>query len=175
MTSNFFRFCDCDVLKMLKAMCVVAGMAVLVACEPGAGAGVQGRTAQQEEIARRACIAAELVAISDEEIDTIEATLPPDIETLPQQGIWQAQIAALQFAQALYDHTLLRRAAMAHADTAVNHATTSADSARHMDLAARYLPREPEPGRLEANVMSAYERRFAAIRADEDHRCNWDI
>lgn len=137
---------------------------------------MEGRTAEQEEIARHACIAAELVTISDDEIDTIEATLPPDIETMPQgQGIWQAQIAALQFAQALYDHTLLRRAAMAHADTAVNHVSTSADSARHMEISARYLPREPEPGRLEANVLNAYERRFAAIRADENHRCNWDI
>jgi|GEM_PF-4367109 len=160
---------------MLRTICLSAGLVALMACEPGPGARVEGRTAQQEEIARGACIANEMVAISDEEIDLIEATLPPDIETRQDVGMWQTQIAALQFAQALYDHALLRRSAMAHVDSAANHSTTSADSARHMEIAARFLPRAPEPGRLEDNVLSAYERRFAAIRADEDHRCNWDI
>jgi hypothetical protein len=146
------------------------------ACEARQDDPTTERTPAAEEAARFSCIAAELVRVSDDEIDTIEATLPADIETSAEaQGLWRAQIAALQFAQVLYDHAILRNAALAHADSALNRAASAADSARHMQTARRYSPAPPEPGTIEANVAVEYERRFGRLRADEDHRCNWDI
>jgi hypothetical protein len=156
----------------------ISGVLLLVvtmtACEPRREDAVASRTPAQDEAARGLCIATELVRASDEEIDVIEAALPADIETnLQAQRTWQPQIAALQFAQVMYDHALLRRAAIAHVDSALNRAR--ADSARHMETAARYTPVPPQPGSIEANVAQEYERRFARIRGDEDHRCNWDL
>jgi hypothetical protein len=160
---------------MSKVLGLLILVLLTVACERGAE-GVAGRTAEQEDAARRACIAAELVRASDEEIDLIEASLPADVETSPQaQAMYPAQISALQFAQALYDHALLRHSALAHADSALNHARGAADSTRHVESAAAFTVRPPEQGTVEANAVGEYERRFARIRADPDHRCNWDI
>jgi hypothetical protein len=161
---------------MSRAPGLFALLLLISACEAPREAAPPARSAERDEAARRACIAAELVRVSDEEIDVIEASLPADIETSTQaQGIWRAQLAALQFAQVLHDHAQLRHASLAHADSALNRAASSADSARHMATAARYAPRRPEQGTLEANVASEYERRFSRIRSDDDHRCNWDL
>ncbi len=147
---------------------------LVAACEPRQDQAAAARSPAQEEAARGLCIATELVRASDEEIDLIEASLPADIETnIQAQRTWQPQIAALQFAQVLYDHAMLRRAAVAHVDSALNRAP--ADSARHMQTATRYTPGPAEPGTLEANVAQEYERRYDRMRTDEDHRCNWDL
>jgi hypothetical protein len=160
---------------MSKVLGLLIVVLVTAACEPRAEV-VAGRTAEQGDAARRACIAAELVRTSDEEIDLIEASLPADVETSPQvQAAYHAQLAALRFAQALYDHALLRHGALAHGDSALNHARGAADSTRHVETAAAYTVRPPELGTVEANAVGEYERRFARIRADPDHRCNWDI
>jgi hypothetical protein len=160
---------------MLKPLGLLIVLLAAVACEPRAE-GTPARTAEQEEAARMACIAAELVRTADEQIDLIEASLPPDVETSPQvQAVYQAQISALQFAHAIHDHALLRHSALAHADSALNHASGAADSTRHVESATAFTTRPPEQGSIEANVAGEYERRFARVRADEDHRCNWDI
>jgi hypothetical protein len=160
---------------MSKSLGFLVVVLLAVACEPRSEV-TTGRTAEQQEVARRACIATELVRTSDEEIDLIEASLPAGVETSPEvQAMYQTQISALRFAQALYDHALLRHGALAHADSALNHARGAADSTRHVESAAAYSIRAPERGSIEANAIVEYERRFARISADGDHRCNWDI
>lgn len=161
---------------MRKGLAVLTVLVSVAACEPQREEADPGRTPLQEEAARRACIAEELVRVADDEIDTIEASLPADIESSAQsQVVWQAQLSALQFAQVLRDHALLRRAALSHADSALNHSRSAQDSTRHMQTAESYASLQPEPNTLEANVANEYERRFARIRSDEDHRCNWDL
>jgi hypothetical protein len=161
---------------MSRASWLPALLLLATACDTPRQAPEASRTPAQEEAARGVCIAAELVRTSDEEIDVIEASLPADIETSAQaQTVWRPQLLALHFANVLHDHALLRHASLAHVDSAMNHRRTPADSTRHMQTAASFAPGAAEPGSLEANVAAEYERRYARIRADEDHRCNWDM
>jgi hypothetical protein len=119
--------------------------------------------------ARDACISRELNMRADESVVALE-----EFETEALSAIGPAQ-AALEFARALQQHAMLRHAATAHADSALNHARTPADSTRYMQAAESFLPRSPDPGTLEHNVVAAWLRDYATIRADEDHRCNWDF
>ena len=157
------------------AAALILPLLLLAACERPARDAAPERTDAQVEAARRACIARELVAISEDEIEMLEATLGGGGEDPAAQFTRQAQMAALEFARVLHQQASLRLGALAHADSAVNHAARSADSARHMQMASRYIVRPTERGTVEANALAEYERRFAQLLADEDHRCNWDV
>lgn len=157
-----------------RTLLPLALLLLLAACDRGGGEAPPERSEAQLEAARRACIAAELVALSEDEVETLEGTMGGEHDEMAQITR-QAQSAALEFARVLQQHAQLRRSALAHADTALNHVSRSADSARHAETAVRFSPRRAERGTVEANAVAEYERRFGRIAEDPDHRCNWDI
>jgi hypothetical protein len=161
--------------SLFRAAPALALTALLAAgCRPDAPGAEPQRTAAQHEAARRACVAAEMIALSEDEIETLQATLGDGADTGPAIPR-QAQRAALQFAQVVHQYALLRHSALAHVDSALNHAARSADSARHVAAAERFVPRPAELGTVEANARAEYERRFTRVLEDADHRCNWDV
>jgi hypothetical protein len=131
--------------------------------------------ATREAAWRQACAARELATVSEDDISTLEASLgsidPADpIGALSRR----ATEAALEFGRAFQRHAELRTRAYAQLDSAVNYATTTADSARFLERAATFTIRAPEPNTVEANVMESYVQRLNGILSDPDHRCNWD-
>jgi hypothetical protein len=143
-------------------------LAALAGCDPRAVREEAPEVAAaREEVARNACIAAALTERAHDTLETLQAF--GDAE---ERG---APAAALQFARGYAHHAELRQAVAARVDSAVNHARTPADSVRYAEAAIRFIPSPPEPQTLEANVSAAYNRDFHEIRADEDHRCNWDL
>jgi hypothetical protein len=154
----------------------LALLALLSACGPGRPDAEPARTPEQEEASRRACIAAELARAAEDEVETLEASLPEGEPEDPVERLSQrAKLAALEFGRAYQQHTQLRLGAEAAVDSALNHARTPADSARQMERRTRFATRPPAAGTVEANVRNAYDRRFQELRSDEDHRCNWDL
>jgi hypothetical protein len=143
-------------------------LGLIAACDRGEPAAGADNPAAMEA-ARDACISAELLERARDGVEALEAFQREDA---PPMG---PAAAALQFAGILEQHAQLRHAASAYADSAINHARAAADSVRYMQRAEAFLPRPPEPGSVEHNVASAWLRDYAAIRMDEDHRCNWDI
>jgi hypothetical protein len=121
----------------------------------------------RREAARNACAAAELIARSHDNYQTLAA--------LAETGSVGPANAALEFTRVYANHAALRGAAFARVDSAANHARTTADSIRYMEAAVSFLPGRPEPESMEANVVAAYNRDFVEIRDDGDHRCNWAI
>jgi hypothetical protein len=141
---------------------------LLGACDPRSVRAVDTEVAAaRAEIARNACIAAALTQRAHDNLETLQSFVGDGFDGTPA--------AALQFARAYAHHAELRQAVAARVDSAVNHARSPADSARHADAAIRFIPAPPEPGTLEDNVATAYNRDFRTVRADEDHRCNWAL
>ncbi|HUE95065.1 MAG TPA: hypothetical protein VMN39_00305, partial [Longimicrobiaceae bacterium] len=79
------------------------------------------------------------------------------------------------FTRAYHAHAELRAVAYAHLDSAVNHASTSADSARYLERAAAITVRLPQPGTVEGNVITSYTTNLTTMLRDGNHPCNWDI
>ena len=143
------------------------------------GCGVFGdrepdeQTATRQEAMRRACIANELSQKSDDELKTLQQTTGEIGGAMGARLPQSAASAALAFARAYNQHAMLRTAAYAQVDSALNHSPTPTDSTRHAENAAKFELAAAEPGTVEANVISNYEQRFAVIYNDPRHPCNW--
>lgn len=141
----------------------------LVACEARPLAEPPAVVEARVDAARGACIGRELLANAEESLEALRTFQADEAVELGFAG------AAVEFARAYQAHAQLRAAELAYADSALNHARTSADSLRYEQTASAFLPRAPQAGTLEGNVAAAWLRDFATIGADEDHRCNWDL
>lgn len=130
-------------------------------------------TARRLEATRRTCIANQLSQKSSEDLKTLQQTTGEVGGALGAKLPQSAATAALAFSRAFDQHAQLRTAAYAQVDSALNYSPTPADSARHAENAARFQLVVPEPGSVEANVISNYEERFAALYNDPRHPCNW--
>ena len=113
--------------------------------------------------ARHACVADDLLRTAADDLATIEAGF----------AAGAAPEGLTTFARAFLQHAQLRNTAYAHEDSAASHSATSEDSARHARVADGIQIVTPREGTLEANVLSSYEQKAAAILADADHPCNW--
>ena len=133
--------------------------------EPEAEVPAEVRAARNTA-ARYSCAAQELAAEAAEDARILASTFGGG--AAPNVGN-----AALSFARAFEQHALLRAAAYAQTDSALNHASTSRDSSRHEAAAARFEIRVPAPGSIEANVIRSYEQKLTAIVGDPDHPCSW--
>jgi hypothetical protein len=142
----------------------------LTGCDRGAATAADGsRTEAQQAAARDACLAEAMAAQAEQHLADLEEW---GLAGGPGSA---AAAAAGEFARAYFQHAQLRYATLAHADSALNHARTPADSARYVQTAGAFLPRGFEPGTLEGNVAEAWARDFSVLLANEDHRCHWDI
>ena len=109
--------------------------------------------------ARSACVAERLARRAEEELRTLQ-----ELQMAP---------GPLGFQRAYLQHAELRLRTLSLADSALNHARSSADSAA-LDSASRAVRlRVPDPGSVEENVIRSYENNFLAMITDEDHPCNW--
>ncbi|CAN5773082.1 hypothetical protein BH23GEM3_BH23GEM3_03880 [soil metagenome] len=149
---------------------LLALLAVATACERGSRVEPAEVTAARQEAARTACISAAIARRAQENLDAFDVLDPAGGE----DAIGPMRAAAA-FARAFAQHAQLRATAFAYTDSAANHARSGADSVRYMETAVSFAPRSPERETVEGNVAAAYARDHAALRADEDHRCNWDI
>lgn len=140
------------------------------ACERGPREEPAEVTAARREVARDACISAAIAARAQENVNALDVLGSAD-----GNGATGTMRAAAAFARAFAQHAQLRATAFAYADSAANHARADADSVRYMETALSFAPRLPERETVEGNVAAAYAHDHAALRADEDHRCNWDI
>jgi hypothetical protein len=156
-------------MRLLIGLILLISLAAAACDRQPRRAASTADNAAARESAREACISQELVTRAREGVVALEEFHADDSPLAATSG------PALVFARVLEEHAQLRLAAHAHADSALNHARTPADSARFMQAAQGYLPRRPEPGSLEENVAAAWMRDFARLRADDDHRCNWDF
>jgi hypothetical protein len=159
-------------MKRLLLLALVLGSA---ACERGPEEVPAEVQAARTEARRRACLSAELARAAEEDLQTLRETFDAvgagPAETLTRR----AAQAAAEYAEAYRQHALLRQVAAANADSALNQAASPADSLRYQQQADRFVISAPEPGTIEANVIADYERKLAALLADEDHPCNWDL
>lgn len=154
---------------------LIALLLLIVACE-GEPETIPPEVAQRrQEAARGACVGSELLRRASDDVASLEETLASTSDAPAAEVTRQAGMAALQFARAYLQHAELRAGRYAHIDSAYNHAQRTADSTRHVQAAQGLAIRAPEPGTLEANVIGAYDRNFAALFADADHPCNWDL
>jgi hypothetical protein len=145
-------------------------LALFTACRDAEEASPEALAARRDAT-RDACIGAELAQSAEANLNTLESSLGGAAGS----PLAQAGRAALAYARAYYQHAQLRAAAYAYADSALNYAVLPVDSQQFMETSTQYATRSPEPGTLEANVVDAYLGDFAALRADEDHPCNWTI
>jgi hypothetical protein len=131
----------------------------LFACAPDDSGPTPEQLEERRMAARQACIAQRLALRAEDELQTLQ----------------QMMVASgpLGFQQAYAQHADLRLSAYAQLDSALNHARSPEDSLRHMERAAAYEIRRPEPGSVEENVIVSYERNLAAVLGDADHPCNW--
>jgi hypothetical protein len=131
--------------------------------------------AEREAAFRQACAAQELALAADENLATIQTSLLTLDPKDPASAVSRAATeAAIQYSTAYQGHAALQLGAYAHLDSAVNNATTTADSARYIERAGSFTIRNPEAGTLEANVINAYQADFLQLLEDPNHRCNWD-
>jgi hypothetical protein len=154
-------------MRNLSAITVIAVVA-FAACEPSPRAEPPAVTEARQAAARDVCIAWALAVRAQEGLTALQ-------EFQQEPAMAGISRAALEFAAAAEHHAQLRYAAIAYTDSALNHARTPADSARYMERSDAFEVRRPQPGTLEENIAASWMRDYAAIRADEDHRCNWDF
>jgi len=165
--------------SMIRKFLLVALAAIALtvgACREDARQVSPQARAEREAAYRQACVSRSLAARAEEDLETLEmaATSYDPADPFGQIRL-QASLAALGFNRAYQAHADLRVLAYASLDSAVNHATTPADSLRHLQRALAISTRPPTAGTLEANVLSAYLDNFTAMLEDEDHPCNWDL
>lgn len=132
-------------------------------------------TQRRLEATRGTCVGNELLRRASDDVASLEETLASTSEAPGAEVTRLAGMAALEFARAYLQHAEVRAGRYAHIDSAYNHAQRTADSTRHVEAAQGLTIRAPEAGTLEANVVVAYDRDFAALFADPDHPCNWDF
>lgn len=154
---------------------LVLVLVLAAACERGSEELPAEVQAARVDAQRRACLTAELARAAEEDLQTLQETFESVGEGPAATLTRRAAQAATEYAQAYRQHAVLRQAAAATADSALNHAATSADSLRLQERANRFVISAPEPGTIEANVIADYERKLAALFADQDHPCNWDL
>ena len=118
----------------------------------------------QQSAARHACAAERLSADAADDLQTLEST---------RGAGGGAASAATTFARAYAQHAQLRAAAYAQTDSALNHSTSAQDSTARLQAAEQFEIRNPQPGSLEANVMTSFDEKLSAVLADADHPCNW--
>lgn len=132
--------------------------------------------AEREISYRRACIARELVARAEDDVEVLAETLGNVDPADPLAAVTRsASEAALEFARAYGRHAELRASAYDLVNSAVNQSETSADSARLIEQAQNFSITIPAEGTVEANVLASYQTNLNTMLADEDHPCNWDI
>lgn len=144
--------------RPIRALLPIA-LVVAAACADDETGPSEEQLQTRELAAREACITERLALRAQDELQTLEQLMVVS--------------GPIEFQRAYAHHATLRRTASAHADTALNHAATPADSARHAGLAQDFQIRLPEAGSVEANVIQSYDTNFAAIFNDADHPCNW--
>jgi hypothetical protein len=155
---------------MLKVRIALLSTLLLApACADRPAAVPAAVLAERREAERNACIGGELLERAVDQVDML-ARATGVAEGVEPRG---PGAGPYRFALAYQQHASMRAATFAHRDSAVNHAATPIDSARHVDVVERMVYRAPEPGTLEGNVIEAYLRDFERIRNDSDHRCNW--
>lgn len=159
----------------MKRCALLALLISTAGCDRGP-AEVPAEVQQARRDARRqACASAELARTAEEDLQTLEQSFA-SIGDGPTGAITrQTGQAAIEYAAAYRQHALLRLGAAARTDSALNYSPTSADSARYAGQAEQFVISMPERGTVEANVIMDYERKIAALLADEDHPCNWDF
>lgn len=132
--------------------------------------------AEREAAYRQACAARLLAEEAEDDLQVLEETLAALDPSEPATQLGrQTTMAALGFARAYERHADLRRTAYAYMDSAVNHAATSADSARYIERAGAFSIRSPEEGTVEANVLASYQADLSAVLENANHPCNWDF
>ncbi|HEX5520845.1 MAG TPA: hypothetical protein VFX29_04080 [Longimicrobiaceae bacterium] len=170
-------------LRGTPLLATTLAVLTLAACgERGAPrAGTSAETAlraRHPEAARAACITHTLAQQAVDDLATLEEVVgATGAESSEVARAVQARAgrAAYDFARAYLQLALLHEGAAAYADSAANHSATPADSTRYAARAAGFEISVPEPGTLEANITDTYTRRYAEIRSDPDHPCNWNI
>ena len=131
--------------------------------------------AERESAFREACAAQALAVSADESLATIQSTLLTLDPGDPTMSVSRAATeAAMEYSVAYQNHAALRLGAFAHLDSAVNTASTTADSARYIERAGSFTIRNPDAGTLEANVSNAYQAAFIEVLGDPNHPCNWN-
>lgn len=157
----------------MRTISLVCLLLALTACGKWGDRASEEATVARREAMRRACIANQLLQVSDDELSTLQQTTGEAGGSVGAGMPQSAATAALAFSRAFNQHAQLRTAAYAQTDSALNHSPTPADSARHAAHAARFELIAPDPESMEANVITNYEQRFAAIYNDARHPCNW--
>lgn len=152
---------------------LVLALLALTACDRGPEEVPPEVLAARQEASRRACVANEVLQRAADELATLQQAAQLGAGPAGELGR-RAAGAALEYAQAYYQHAELRAAAVIQIDSAMSHSPTGADSLRHVRSAQQLSPRTPEPGTLEANVFTAYQQDFGSIYTDPDHPCNWE-
>lgn len=140
----------------------------LAACGDGRAAGSADADEPLPAAVRAARRAAERGACISTELSAKATSDLAMLDTMAVLGPVRAYALAFQ------QHATLRATAFAYLDSAANYADNPADSARYAQTAERFVISAPGPGTLEANILAEYERRFATLRADLQHPCNWE-
>jgi hypothetical protein len=130
----------------------------------------------EREIAyRQACAANVIARDAEENLEILEATFAITGQSSDGAISQQTTSALVAYSRAYQQHAELRASAYAYLDSAVNHSSSTADSARYMTRAASFSIRTPTAGTVEANVMTAYANSLYSLLSDNNHRCNWDF
>jgi hypothetical protein len=159
-----------------RAFGAALGILLLTACADRPTAESPQVRFEKEAAYRQACAADVLARRAEDDLLVIQNAFPPENATDPVSEISrQAARAALDFARAYQRHAMLRATAYAYLDSAVNHAKTTADSARFVERSASITISTPVPGTLEENVIVKYQEDFSALLADQNHPCNWNF
>ena len=153
----------------MKRFLLLSLLALVAACDDGPAEVPPEVREARREAASRACLSAELARTAQDNVQTLETTFGGETTAGSAAG------AVAAYARAFLQHATLRELAYAHRDSALNHAASPEDSLRHEEQAGQITILSPQPGTLEANVIEDYERQLAALVADEDHPCNWDL
>jgi len=155
-------------MRLLAFTLALPGMVLASACgDSGEDPAVRSR---REAAYRQACAATVLAERAESDFETMNlALLSSDDFTR------MATAVAMDFNRAYLRHAEIRRSAYAHQDSAVNHASSSADSAAYAQRALSFSIAVPDEGTLEANVITNYDANLRALLLDPNHACNWDF
>lgn len=160
-----------DPYSVFPTVALLALLSLSAGCERQAEPPPREVVLAREQAERGACAANELLQRASDDVESLQESWGGTSEG----PSLVAGAAALEFARTHLQHAQLRTGRLAHLDSAYNHSRRAADSSRHVQVAHDLAPGQPEPGTLEANVRSSFDRQFRAIFEDPDHPCNWDL
>jgi hypothetical protein len=162
---------------MKKLSCLVTILATFAAgCDSAAREATPAQVAERETAFRQACAAESLALSANDDLATIQTSLLTIDPSDPTASISRAATeAALQYSTVFQQHAALQHGVFARLDSAVNRATTTADSARYIEAAGAFSIRRPDAGTLEANVASAYQAQFLGILRNPEHPCSLSL